>query len=200
MLDHRPEKIQLGIVPLQAAHLRKIGPCWMKRTNYVDPRDPQHATRKLHVVFLQPDMTFGKAETTALLQELDLDHVIVVCRTMSNHNEAHLNQGVPPHRKQDQDTRRTVKTWEVLYYRELEIMILSSVYVPPHRVVCDAKERERVIHQVLKLTPQTVGRLNKILARKDAVARLLGLRSGDLVEIHQGSIITGIDIDYRIVT
>lgn len=164
---------------------------WAHITAYADPRRAGAQTR-VAFVMLQRGKTLGADISTAILQtyrnpdapETLVDHLVVVCTKASKKvKNAYDESGCV--------------FWEILLYEELAFNKMTCARVPKYTPLLTDAERQRAHAELGIAGPQEYAKLPRILHRVHPLARLLGLRDGDLVRVVSADITTMERTTYR---
>jgi len=89
---------------------------------------------------------------------------------------------------------------QIFDLKELQFNISKHHYVPKHRIVKDAAERNHIINNILVINPTSLSTKLPAILKTDPMAKFINAKTGDLVEITRYSPTSGEHIFYRICT
>lgn len=173
ILHHsRPETIPLAALESQPFVITKNTSISRYVVEYVDLRDGR--TREFHLYRIPSHITFGAPLCRRLISNLETErdqlvdrkplHLLILCKKSSNKCDSLFAEMM--------DT-----VWEVLTYEELRFNKLKSVLVPDYELVHGEDDYKSALEH---LGTEDLSKVARIKAREDAVARLMGMRHGDL--------------------
>lgn len=187
---YRGEKIRF---PKDAIELVEFGKkatsAWKVQSSYTDPRDA--AQRQATILFI-PMASIMNTEIavkiTTYVEEKQFEHVILVSPPMSRPAKNVL-QKLPE------------VIWEPLSYDDLKVCVMDNELVPRYRLMSNEECKQFKPEQMRKMQSTdsiVVKSSKKQQITQDPIARMLGLRTGDMVEITEFNPYTIVNKSYRV--
>jgi len=183
---YRPEGVELSAPQLAYRRFPKKYYVWEVCARYGDPRAEDHPAVPVAFVFVPPNTTVGVDLAKYLVKQYSVHarHLVIVCTKSSRSTGGVLDA--------------SGMVWESVSYDDVGVCIMDSGLVHSYTVLVGAGRAEAMASLGLA-TENELARLPLLRYREDPVARLLGLREGDLVRVKSPCTLTGQDVTYRYV-
>ena len=163
---YRQEHIEFPTDSFKHLTFRKSYTAWMIQEYANDPRDGTR--RYVTVIFIPKTQTLNTEFTSMLItqaEENKFEHVVIIHKTTTK-IKANL-----------QKVKGII--WEVLSYDDLSYIAPENVLVPKYRILNEHIENPEQIRKGLAHDDSQV----KNHINQDIMSKLLGFRSGDIVEV-----------------
>lgn len=179
----RHERVTLDGTELQRENFLKKMHVWYAQKQYVDPRDGQ--VKRIAFVFVPKRLGLGSDLATYIKDRFcdEVDHLVVV---RSNESKT------PAQIFDEADV-----VWETIDYDEIAFNKFKCAGVPRYTIIHNEEERTAALREMDVYKEEDMDHIWKIGFRTDPMARLLGLRLGDLVRVVSNNANTGIEVKYR---
>ena len=171
---------------LQQKDFKKGVKMWELTHRYYSVRDKHNMD--VWILFSQPGDKLCMDTVKAVVAECkQVDHVVFIRSKESNYITDFLDKSLP--------------LWEKLSYDDLSFNLFKSGMVPLYEPLLTGDKKWAALQFLNVTNPEEAHKhVPRMIHREDAVARVLGLRPGDMVRVTKGDTMTGYNTSFRLIS